>query len=67
MKLPWMRFSPRKSDAVQLDLHADRDHADDVGRAAAAQHLERLLGGGLQADGLEAVVDAAAGQLLHLP
>jgi len=34
---------------MQLDLHAVRDHADDGGGAAGAQHLEGLLGGALQA------------------
>ena len=34
--------------------------------AAGAQHAERLLGGLLQADGLEGVVHAAAGELAHL-
>ena len=43
---------------------AERHHADDRGRAAEVEHGEGLLGGRLDADGLEAVVDAAAGELL---
>ena len=49
--------------AAQFDVHARRDHADHIGRATAAQHAPGLLDRGLQADGLEAVVHAAAGHL----
>ena len=60
---PWSRFSEQELEAVDLDLLAERDHADDGRRAALAQHVERLLGGRLQPDRLERVVDAAAGEL----
>src|SRR5205823_13841867 len=54
-------------DAVQLHHLPDGDHPDDGGRAAGTQHLEGLLGGDLQADGLEGVVHAhTTGELAHL-
>src|SRR3712207_8682558 len=37
-------------EAGQLDVLADRDHADHRRRAAVAQRQERLLGGQLQPD-----------------
>src|SRR5438552_7704716 len=43
---------------VQLDLLAHRDHADDGGGAAGLEAVEALLGGDLEADGLERIVDA---------
>ena len=52
-------------EAVDLDALAERDHADHGGGAALAEHVERLLRGGREADRLERVVDAAAGELEH--
>src|SRR5262245_14985353 len=46
--------------AVELDLLADRDHADDRRGAARTQTLEHLLGRLLEADRLERVVYAGA-------
>src|SRR5437763_4382270 len=48
-------------DAGQLEVGPWGDHADDRRRPTLLQHAERLLGGDLQADGLERVVDTAAG------
>ena len=39
---------------MQLDLGAERDHADDGRGAAGVQHLERLLGRGLEAEASKA-------------
>src|SRR6185503_6984673 len=41
---------------VELDLLPDRDHADDGRGAAGAEAVEALLGGDLEADGLERIV-----------
>src|SRR5262245_55135630 len=49
--------------AVELDLLADRDHADDRRGAARTQTLEHLLGRLLEADRLERVVHAGAREL----
>ena len=49
---------------MQLDLAAERHHADDGRRAAGRQHLERLLGRGLGAEALDGVMHAALRQLL---
>ena len=43
-------------EAVKLDLHAEGHHADDRGRAAVAQHLERLLGRLLEAEAFDGVM-----------
>src|SRR5690348_9960518 len=54
--------------AVELDLLADRDHADDRRGAARPDAVEALLGRDLQPDRLERVVDAAVrhrADLLH--
>ncbi|MBA7691930.1 hypothetical protein ES703_100486 [subsurface metagenome] len=48
-------------EAVQLDLLAERDHADDGGRAAGGEHGEALLGSFLAAQHLEGMLNAAAG------
>ena len=53
-------------EAVQLDGLADRDHADNGGRAALAQHLPRLFGGLLETDCFEGILHAAARQRLDL-
>src|SRR5262245_60635939 len=45
--------------AVELDLLADRNHADDRRGAARADAVEALLGRELQPDGLQGVVRAA--------
>ncbi len=58
-----MRFSAEEGETVELDLGAERDHADDVGRAASRQHLERLLRRLLEADGFEGMMHAAFGHL----
>src|SRR5687768_3863230 len=47
--------------SIELHLLPNRDHADDGGRTAGPDAVEALLGGELQPDGLEGVVDAAAG------
>src|SRR4026207_1856094 len=54
---------PQEHVAVELDLLAHRDHADDGRRAAGADAVEALLGRLLETDRLERVVDAAIGQL----
>src|SRR5947207_13329457 len=50
---------------MQLDLDAERHHADDCRWAAGAQHAEGLLGGILRAERLEGIMHAALGQLAH--
>ena len=60
---PWSFFSSSSWNPSICDLLAERDHADDGGGAALAQHVERLLRGRVEADRLERVVDAAAGEL----
>ena len=47
-------------EAVQFDLLAERNHADDGRGAAGRQHRERLLGGLLAAQHLERMMHAAA-------
>src|SRR5437667_351018 len=49
--------------ALELELLADRDHADHRRGAARPDALEGLLGGLLEPDRLEGVLDAAVGQL----
>ena len=53
----------RNDGAVELDLLADRDHADDRRGAAGARHSKPARRRFFEADRLERVVDAAAGQL----
>ena len=53
-------------EAVQLDLLAERDHADDGRGAAGRQHRKGLLGGFLAAQHLEGMMHAAAGEFAHL-
>src|SRR5262245_21710637 len=48
---------------IELDLLADGDHAHHGGRPAGPDAVEALLGGDLEADRLERVVDAALRQL----
>src|SRR5439155_22132282 len=48
---------PAKHAALELDLLADGDHADHRRRPARADAFEGLLGGLLQTDGLEGVLD----------
>ena len=57
--------SAQQVHAPDLERLVARDHADDRRRAADVEHPERLLGRRLGADRLEAVVDAAAGELAH--
>ena len=51
---------------MQRDHFTGRNHADDGRRAPRTDHAERLLGGGLEADGFEGIVHAAAGDLPDL-
>ena len=51
---------------MQLDLLAERDHADDGRGAAGRQHRKGLLGGLLAAQHLERVMHAATGEIAHL-
>src|SRR5207248_6830137 len=55
----------QKIVAMQLDLDAERHHADDCRGAAGAQHAEGLLGGILRAERLEGIMHAALGQFAH--
>jgi len=55
-----------KVGAVELDIHADRDEADDGGCTAAAQHPERLLRSLLEADGFKGMLHAALRQRADL-
>ena len=50
--------------AVDFDLLPHRDHPDDGRGAARRERVEALLGGLLEPDRLERVIDAAVGQLL---
>src|SRR5436305_14901664 len=52
-------------EAMQLDLLAERDHADDGRGAAGPQHCERLLRGLLAAQHFERVMYAAIGDTAH--
>ncbi len=54
---------PQEHAALELELLTDRDHADHRRGAARADTLEGLLGGLLEADRLEGVLDATAGEL----
>src|SRR5262245_32199083 len=53
-------------EAVQLDLLAERDHADDGSGAAGGEHRKALLRSVLAAEHLEGMLHAAAGELAHL-
>ena len=48
---------------VEFDLLPLRDHPDDRGESAPADRLKALLGRDLEADRLEGVIGAAAGEL----
>src|SRR5580700_8783047 len=52
-----------KHVAVDFDLLADGDHADDGRGAAGLERVECLLGGFFETDRFERVIDAAAGHL----
>src|SRR3989454_529420 len=54
---------PEEHAALELNLLADGDHADHGRGSARPDALEGLLGGFLEADRLEGVLDAAVGQL----
>ena len=63
---PWIFFSGHEQlGARDIERNAEGHHTDDRGRAAAAEHGERLLRRRLGADGFERIVDAATGQVLH--
>src|SRR5215467_3676777 len=51
-------------EAMQLDLLAEWNHADDGGGAARGQHLKGLLRRGLGAEALDGVVYTTLHQLL---
>ncbi len=51
---------------MQLDLLAERNHADNGGGAARSEHAERLLCGLLAAEYLEGMMHAAIGEVAHL-
>src|SRR5215467_13101116 len=51
--------------AVELDLLPHGDHADDRRGATRADAIEALLGGDLEPDGLERVVDTAVGEIAN--
>ena len=51
---------------AEADLAVQGHHAEDRGRAAAAQDFHREIGAGLPSDGLDRVVYAAAGNLHDL-
>ena len=51
---------------MQLDLLAERDHADDGRGAAGRQHRERLFGGFLAAEHLERMMHPATREIAHL-
>src|SRR2546422_5799172 len=53
-------------EAVQLDLLAERDHADDGRSAAGREHRKGLLRGLLAAQHLEGVMHAATREFAHL-
>src|SRR6266545_5108145 len=54
---------PQEHAALELELLADRDHPDHRRGAAGEDTLKGLLGGLLEADRLEGVLDSTAGEL----